>query len=164
MSAPASEDLRELERQLEMAAERGETMTINALRTEFDGSGSPATVDEVLEMLGTLRQHGKAIEEAPGEWRGPTLDELERMEEPARVTVTLPETPDGPPDPDEVRNGAGRALVRQLEQSFGGGVEPTVRITQAIAEQMTAEALGQLVAAGLKSVAEGETFLLEVLP
>lgn len=147
MAAPATEDLRELERLLLIAADGGSELTVSAVQEAFSASHEAAA-----EMLGTLREHGKAIEVVPGGWRGPLASEGTSLEpaEPQRVQVTA-----APADDPE--------LSAEPPQGYWG-VGPTVRITRAIAENMTDVSLGQLVQAGLKSVGEDETFEMEVIP
>lgn len=148
MAAPATEDLRELERLLLIAADGGSELTVSAVQEAFGASH-----EEAAGMLGTLREHGKAIEVVPGGWRGPLVSETPAdLAEPARVQVAAPAP--AAEDPD---------LPAEASQGYWG-VGPTVRITRAIAENMTDVALGQLVQAGLKSVGEDETFEMEVIP
>jgi hypothetical protein len=146
MATPATGDLRELERLLLIAADDGSELTVSAVQEAFG-----VVHEEAVGMLGTLREHGKAIEVVPGGWRGPLASEgmaLEAPPEPQRVQVQeLGAVPDEDPVPPA-----------------GWSLGPTVRITRAIAENMTDVALGQLVQAGLKSVAEDETFEMEVIP
>lgn len=160
---PAGPDLRELERLLVVAAETGETMTRARVQDEFQVGAGDAD-----GMLSALREHGKAVEVAPGEWRGPTQDELDRAPaEPERVVVDVP---------DENGDGAGTDdVMAQLQAGGRGGGwtgarvaqvlgEPTVRLTRGIAEALDAEAVGKLVKAALDGLEEGEIFVLEVTP
>lgn len=170
MAAPASEDLRELERDLELAAERGETVTRAEVQEKY-GAGA----GDVDEMLNVLREHGKAFEVAPGEWRGPTLAELEEARaavvEPPRVKVSVPDG-DGDVDPDFAARAerlSDAITRRRLLGATGERVamvagEPTVRLTRAIAAALDADALGKVVQAALDGLEDGEVFVLEVTP
>lgn len=152
MASPASEDLRELARLLEIAADTGDRVTLAQVREEF-GVGH----EDALALLGELRANGKAIEVAPGEWEAPsgiegvTMPVDESVAEPARVVVS---TPDLEPPP---ARGAQGVFV-------GGPAVPTVRLTMAVAEALNAEALGQVVKAALGGLEDGEAFYLEVAP
>lgn len=73
MAGPATEGLRELERELMLATEVDETRSFPELQERF-GLGH----DDLAASLDMLRTHGKAIEDAPGEWRGPHQDEIDR--------------------------------------------------------------------------------------
>jgi hypothetical protein len=162
VSAPAGEDLRELERELTVAAEQGETREFGRLREEF-GVGT----QELQAMLDALREHGKAVEEAPGEWRGPTLDEVDSAPvESPRVMVSA----DVPEDEGGMVPADGRIIERHGHGGLpaamfaGQQADPNVRLTMAIAEALEAEALGQLVKAAIAGLPEHESFILEITP
>jgi hypothetical protein len=157
MAAPASEDLRELERVLTAAAERGESCSVGGLREEMDVGTA-----ELSAMLDTLREHGKAVEEAPGEWRGPLMDEIDAAApaaEPLRVVVNA-DVPEAR-EVEEIPIPRGR--TEWTTMGYEQGSQPTVRLTRAIAEALDADALGKLVKAGLEDVGDG-VFVLEVTP
>lgn len=171
MSAPATEDLRELARELELAAERGVSLTFSVMQEQF-GLGH----HDLEVSLDLLREHGQAVEESPGEWRGPTMDELDT----AAKTGTTPAADDGrvrvrvdegDAAQDEAAT-AGRDRLREMDGQRAPAASsgwigeataagPDVRLTRGIAEKMGDEALGQLVKAGLED-ADGDTFVLEV--
>jgi hypothetical protein len=156
MAAPASEDLRELERLLTVAAETDDRVTVAQVREEFEVGHNDA-----MGMLNTLREHGKAVEVAPGEWQGPSLDELDGAQQgPGPVVVRTPD----PPDQLEEDEQAAPREAPQWGTAFAGGSEPTVRLTMAIAEALDAEAIGKLVKAAIEGVEDGEVFVLEVTP
>lgn len=144
MSAPASEMVREIARELEVAGEQGQTMSVAALRDHFELGH-----DDLLEALDALREHGQAVEAAPGEWRGPMADELPQPEPPrVRVSVADEEPPEREP------------LPRGTLLSSSGA---TVRLTPGVADALNAEALGAIVKAGIEEAkALGEPFVLEV--
>lgn len=148
MATPATEDLRELERLLVIEAERGATVTEAHLREEL-GVGH----DDLRELLSTLCEVGKAVEEAPGEWTGG--DGVPAAQEAPRVVVKAgePEEVDGPP------------AVRSSGLP-GWGLEPPaqVRLSRGMIEALGAEALGALIKAGISDTVEGGTFRLEVTP
>lgn len=158
MAAPATEEVRELERLLVIASDLGEARSFASLREEL-GIGH----EDLEAALGVLREHGKAQELTPGEWSGPDGDALEpeHVAEADRVVVSVPES-DSESDT--------RAPADAASQSPPGpGVlswEPTVRLTMAIAQSLDAQALGALVKAGIDDAATrfGEVFVLEVLP
>jgi biotin operon repressor len=156
MSEPANEETRELGRTLLIAAESGQTRHLAELREEMGVSTA-----ELSQMLDTLREHGQAVEVAPGEWRGPLADEVEAAAaplEPVRVSV--------PANAED--NGEGRLSPPETFDPLRSGVQvfaPTVRLTMAIANALEPEALGALVKAGISESEErNETFVLEVLP
>jgi hypothetical protein len=159
MSAPATETLREIERDLRLATEDTERgmVTFPELR-EKHGLGH----DDLEAALDILRTHGKAVEDAPGEWRGPFEDEKRQEVAPApRVQVSAdPEIPD---DDDahaavaEAMRGSARVPLFRTE-----GSQPNVRINVAIANALDAESLGNLVKAGIADL-EGDVFTLEVI-
>lgn len=166
MSAPASSDLRELERELLMAAERGETLSIAEMQ-EIAGAGH----DDLMAMLDTLREHGKAVEDAPGDWRGPLQDELDaiaaadRKPDPVRVSVPDHESENGGGRAAELAELAGRQRIEtEPAPAEWFGPDPTVRLTRSIAEALDAEALGKVVQAALQGLDDSEPFLLEILP
>lgn len=151
MSAPASEDLRELERMLVIAGETGEPRPFAELREEL-AFGHEAMVD----ALDVLRQHGKAEEVAPGLWssmegappapaaKGPVLVSVS---EPERQTMA------------DVLDGS------DAEVSRGPLAYGEVRLTMGIASSLSAEVLGQLVKSGIdEAAAAGGGFVLEVTP
>lgn len=150
MSAPASEDLRELERLLVVAAETGEPREFASLREEL-----AIGHDDMQKALDTLREHGKAQEVAPGMWSGPEAGAVSVP--PAPVVVSAPE-PEPLADLDE---GYADAATREAMRF---DVAPTVRLTVAIANALDPDALGKLVKAGIEEAsAAGETFTLEVV-
>lgn len=161
MSAPADEMVRELERVLAEAGELGQARTVTELREEV-GVGH----DDLTAALDVLREHGKAQEVAPGEWSGPDGgEEMPGEPEPLRVSV-----------PDDGAAAAWEALRRLDGANTHEVAEPgpahagfalggaNVRLTRAIADELDAAALGQIVKAGLKGVAAKAEFVLEVLP
>lgn len=159
MAAPATEEVRELERLLVIASDLGEARSFASLREEL-GIGH----EDLEAALGVLREHGKAQELTPGEWSGPDGDALEpeHVAEAERVVVSV-SGPDGESVEDD-RAPLGRAEVSVQTGSWA--IEPTVRLTMAIAQSLDAQALGALVKAGIDDAAtrEGEVFVLEVLP
>lgn len=151
MAAPADEQLRELSRLLVIASETGDARSFPSLQEEL-GVGH----DDLAGMLDRLREHGQAIEAAPGEWRGPMADELPREQEPEaepespRVRVDAPA--DDLPEP-------GRGFLSEAV-TFGA----TVRLTPGVAAALDAPALGAIVKAGIDEAKEaGVPFILEVL-
>lgn len=154
MSAPATEELREIENMLVAASEQGETLMTAAVAEQLGLDG-----DEAHEALVTLSQHGKAEQVAPGEWTQPDPAERRaeaKAEAAGRVRVALGEEAHDL-EPGETHE---RALLSEAP-----ALAPTVRLTMAIAKAMTAEALGGLVKAGIDDAdTRGETFTLEVLP
>lgn len=156
MSAPAGEVVRELERDLLVASESGETRTFAELQDTY-GLGH----EDLAAALDTLREHGKAVEAAPGEWRGPMADELgsgppagagESADGAGPVVVSVGE---GEPE-DE------RPPARWLSES--AQVQPTVRLTMAIADALEPQSLGALVKAGIEEArGDGVPFWLEVV-
>lgn len=153
MAGAATEDLRELARLLLIASEQGETCTTAALQDEL-GAGH----DDLMGMLNTLREHGQAVEAAPGEWRGPMADEVDRVAaaEAPRVGVHID---DGDAEQSPAATGSAFAVRGPMVNG-----EATVRITRAIADALEDGALGALVKAGLAGVEDGELFVMEVLP
>lgn len=155
MSAPATSDMREIERLLMVAAETGQNLTVTALMGEVPG----VDVAGITATLQALREVGKAFEDAPGEWRGPYEDEIAAVAagepEPIVVSVPAPETPDeGPPD------WFGQSDNRRRPQVSAG---PTVKLTPAIAAALSAESLGAVVKAGIDEADKaGIPFILEV--
>jgi hypothetical protein len=125
MSAPATEDLRELERLLLVAAETDETRGVEGLCEEL------GIVPSVMAgLLDELREHGKAIEAAPGEWRGPMQDELDEVDvepEPPRVVVSSMEAVSGGVEAQE---------VAPWRRSAVDSVPPHVRLTMGIAHAL----------------------------
>jgi hypothetical protein len=157
VSAPAGEDLRELERELTVAAESGEPMTLAAVQESL-GVGH----DDAVGALETLREHGKAVEVAPGEWSGPTQDELDAaaassVEATPRVVVRADVPEEAEDVPRRARAPAGAEGILTL-------AEPTVRLTMAIAEALDADAIGKLVKAAIAGTEAGEVFILEITP
>lgn len=159
MSAPAGETLRELERELLIASEQGETRAFGDLQGQLGvGHG------QLEEALDTLREHGKAVEAAPGEWRGPMADELgegpvngsqPEAEEP-RVEVHV----GGEDEPGAISAVDGS----RVEFYPPPADQPTVRLTFAIADALEPASLGALVKAGISEAKEhGEPFWLEVV-
>lgn len=171
MAAPASEEVRELERLLVIAADSGEPVAFAKLQEEL-GMGH----GDLEAALDVLRAHGKASEVAPGEWSGgeglSAVEADEGEPEPVRVSVGEGEG-EAPATADEIAARAEALAARDgapaehLAQGWGSiGAEPTVRLTFAIASTLTAEVLGALVKAGIDDAAtrEDETFVLEVVP
>lgn len=159
MAMPATEDLRELERLLLVAQETGETMGVARLSDEL-GVGH----NDLLEMLGTLREVGKAHEETPGEWiRGYGVVPDDGAPEGGRVEVSGG-------DPGEVDGPPARGVeVDAVGQAFGGEffavpAAAQVRLTRAMVDALEPAALGALIAAGVSGVADGEVFRFEVTP
>lgn len=153
MSAPASEDLRELERLLANASDSGETVSLNAMREEFPDWPR----DGLLGALGTLREHGKAVEDAPGEWRGPSSEDAS---EAPRVAVSVSDEP----EEEDARPPARAVMGVTGERVAMVSGEPTVRLTRSIAEALDSDALGKVVQAALNGLEDGEVFVLEVTP
>lgn len=157
VSAPASEDLRELERLLLVASESGESREFGTLREEL-AMGH----DDLTEALSTLREHGKAHEEAPGYWTGGS-DEAST----GPVVVSVPDPVD---EADDLRSAA---ALERFDRGRGGGAftsesaavaGATIRLTVAVANALDAESLGKLVKAGIAEAVEQEQpFTMEVL-
>lgn len=167
MSAPATEDVRELERLLVIAADSGEPVSFAKLQEEL-GLGHA----DLRASLDVLREHGKASEVTPGEWSGGEgLSAVEAEGDPEPVRVSVGES-ESSPTADEIDSRAEALIARdgqptELAQGWGSiGAEPTVRLTFAIASTLSAEVLGALVKAGIDDAAtrEDETFVLEVVP
>lgn len=164
-AAPAARDVEAL---LTAATEQNETWTIERLMDELGTSES-----DVAEALDQLRSVGKAMEDTPGEWRGPyEYERRSEVGEPGPVTVTVSED-DGEPGETFVRDTfTGRPGTR-LEEHAGeygavweGVVESqpvSARLTRGMATALGAEALGALVQAGIEETPEGQPFTLEVL-
>lgn len=152
MAAPASEDLREAARLLQIAGETGEPVSFATLQGEL-GVGH----DDLSSILATLAEHGKAEEVAPGEWSAPDTATLPAPADDGRVRVRVSESD----EPDEPGAGA-----EADEFAFGRVLsQPSVRLTMAIAAALDAAALGQIVKAGIEDAASrDEPFTMEVLP
>lgn len=156
MAAPATEELRELARELTIAAEQGETRRFDELREQL-GMGH----EDLEQALGTLREHGQAVEASPGEWRGPLMDELEGgrpagADDDERVRVSVPDASEAGEEEEPAQAG-GAAL------DFLAPGDATVRLNRAIADALDDESLGKIVKAGLAGSGD-EVFVLEVLP
>ena len=136
-----------VERALADKAVGGETITEAALQEEV-GIGH----DDLRATLDALREEGKAVEEAPGEWRAPYEDE-EQIEagEPAAERASsadLPSTALSAPRADSRLARAG---------------EVTTVLTAGMAKSLGADALGQFIHAGIED-ASGRPFVLRVEP
>lgn len=141
---------RELERLLVVAAEEGRTLALSEMQGEL-GVGH----DDLGEMLDALREKGTAVEAAPSEWRGPMVDEM----------------PPSEPAPDQerrVRVSVGENDREQLAPratALSVGMDATVKLTPAVAAALSAEALGEVVKAGIAEANKaGDAFVLEVGP
>lgn len=162
MAEPASEDLRELERLLVIAADSGETRSVAGLQEEL-GMGR----SDLMGALDVLREHGKAITVAPDEWSGPGVEDMPpESADAGPVRVSVSDDEDG-----------GERAVEYFRRQDGqleplpdgearrwhtiGAAGPTVRLTRAIADALDPEAIGKIVKAGLES-ADGDRFILEV--
>lgn len=160
MATPATEDLRELERLLAEAGDLGRTRSFESLREEL-GLGH----NDLTEAIDTLREVGKAVEVAPGEWSGPNGDE---SGEPEPLRVSVPEVAESERLDAAAaalrRRDGGQAYEAAVASGLIGGPETTVRLTRAIADELDAAALGQIVKAGLKGVDATVPFVLEVQP
>lgn len=161
MAAPASEDLRELERLLTVARETNDTLTEAVLMDEL-GCGH----NDLTAMLDTLREHGKAVQESPGEWVAGDGEPAQAESE--RVKVHLVENE---PEGDDAA-AIERAPVDALEPitpQWTGLVPPfitpaDVRLTRAMVAALDPAALGALIQAGLEGVEDGAVFRIEVMP
>ena len=140
MSAPASEDLRELERLLDIGREVGAAVSIASLREDL-GVGH----DDLQTMLDVLREHGKAVEESPGAWIGGDG----APPAPAPVEVTLPQGYD--PEHGEIRD------ARELDEP---PAIASVRLTRGMVAALEPDALGKLIQAGIADAAGA--FILEI--
>lgn len=153
MASPATSDLRELERALRLATDQGATREFASLREEFEVGH-----DDMEAMLDLLRTHGKAVEDAPGEWRAPYDDEGVDDDDPeveAGLRVSA--------ETDESAQPAAAAQPGEAQRwGFAGAMLPHVRLTRSIAAALEAEALGRLVLAGIADT-DG-VFVLEVVP
>lgn len=162
MSAPADGDLRECERLLTVAAEEGVAVSEAWLQDEL-GVGRT----DLMRMLDTLREHGKAVEVAPGEWGqgdGPAAAEE------AAVAPVVVQTA----DVDEPE--AGVALDDPRPTSFEGAQEyiaehlrsappaSHVRLSRGMVAALEPDALGKLIRAGIDDVGDGLVFRFEVTP
>lgn len=154
MSAPASEDLRELERLLLVAREQGESIEFAQLREELQIGH-----DDLMTALSTLSEHGKAHEEAPGFWTGGADEDRG----PVVVSVAAPaDEPDGSEAAAVALDRLDRREAPALAEYATAG--PTIRLTVAVANALDAESLGKLVKAGIdEAVAEHRDFTLEVV-
>lgn len=157
VSAPATEDLRELERLLVVAAETGESREFGTLREEL-AMGH----DDLTQALNVLREHGKAHEESPGCWTGGSDDAG------GPVVVSVPD----PAEPHEENGGAAalerfdraRGEPRPFTSESAAVAGATIRLTVAVANALDAESLGKLVKAGISEAVEQELpFTMEVL-
>lgn len=152
MAEPAHEMSRELVNLLTRAADSGGPVSLAAMQEEL-GVGH----DDLSVMLDQLREQGIAAEVAPGEWSqavgtpAPAAERAQAESPDGRVTVTVPDASDGEP---EIGSGV----------TFSPYVDPDVRLTRAIAEKLSDEALGQLVKAGLEDAGTDGPFLLEITP
>lgn len=151
MSAPATDDLRELARLLVVAAETGEPREFASLQEEL-----ALGHDDMAVALDSLREHGQAQELAPGMWSGP--DGESRLPNPApRLTVAAP-TPEDDDDEDAAEFGE---LPRGSTSLLEAGA--TVRLTVGVAAALDAPALGAIVQAGISEAHEqGLPFVLVV--
>lgn len=139
---------------LTSATDSGGTLSVGELR-ETVGIGH----DDLMDVLGTLREAGLAEEVTPGEWRQPDGE--------ARAGESTEVTGEGATD-------AARAVLDRLDGKRERGqpaVEAPARLgaevvlTAAVAQALGAEALGTLVMAGLGEASEAErAFVLRIEP
>lgn len=160
MSAPANEDIRELERLLVVAADLGEARSEASLREEL-GLGA----HDLQSVLGLLREHGKAFEETPGEWRGPLMDEGAN----APVVVSVSDAVDPDASPAAMHAAALEAMAHRGPDMTALPFAPalsagaTVQLTPGVAAALSAEALGAVVKAGIdEAIAAGMPFVLRI--
>lgn len=162
MSAPAGEDLRELERLLTVAADEGVSAAEAYLQDEL-GVGRT----DLMRMLDTLREHGKAVEVAPGEWGqgdGPAAAE-EAAVAPVVVQTAEVDEPEAGVALDDPRltsfEGAQEYIAEHLQSARAAS---HVRLSRGMVAALEPDALGKLIQAGIDDVGDGLVFRFEVTP
>lgn len=121
------------------------------------GTVAEATIQEEVGIgggdlratLDVLREGGKAVEEAPGEWRAPYEDE-------ERAAAAPPTAPSIPDDGDEREHAS--PVPRRTRAA---AVE--TKLTAGMAKALGPDALGQIVHAGIEDAGEAP-FVLMVEP
>lgn len=158
MSAPATEDLRELSRLLIVASEAGDVVTTAVLQDEL-GVGRT----DLMRMLDTLREHGGATEVAPDEWSAGAGEEAQ-AEADAPVRVATAEVAD---EVDELAP-TGHTMLDagsgQFYQQIGPVLTSHVRLSRGMVAALEPDALGKLIQAGIDDVGDGLVFRFEVTP
>jgi hypothetical protein len=170
VSEPATGLLRELERELLMASDGGETRLFEELRESLN-----VEAEELAAALDILRTHGKAAEITPNEWGVQDSTAVAvapgggRVEVPSTVTEASEEPDaaaaalrrldgDRPVAVDDPRHPLYASELRQLGQVG----QANVRLTRGVAGALSPESLGALVKAGIDE--STGTFTLEVTP
>lgn len=145
--------------EMEVAADTSETRSVAGLR-ETHGIGH----DDLIAVLDQLRQEGLAIEAAPGEWRGPFMDE-QADASPARTAARREPREAEEPGMSLAQAERQAGALAVMERREPVGEEKRTTLSRGVAQALDAAALGALVKAGIDEAMEASVaFVFEVAP